>query len=137
MTLWWFEVAAAHERPLKRLFIAPRCSCAYMFCMLTVAIAVIVPFFAAFGAGGFWLKMQVYHETPEVRFGHEYLLMLEGTTAESNKVWSSQSDINDALGATTPPIARYDFKNVLYDVRRIEIQKSASFQPDFNSHIVV
>jgi len=72
-----------------------------------VAIAIIVPFFAAFGAGGFWLKMQVYHEVPEVRFGHEYLLMLEGTTAESNKVWSSQNDINDALGATTPPIARY------------------------------
>ena len=52
-----------------------------------VAIAIIVPFFAAFGAGGFWLKMQVYHETPEVRFGHEYLLMLDGQTPESTKMY--------------------------------------------------
>ena len=100
-------------------FLAPRCSCAYFFCLLTVAVGIIVPFIAAFGTGSFWLKLQVYifknifstkkymifwqfsanisifcfqryHEQPTVKFAHEYFLMLDGKSDTSSKLYGCQ-----------------------------------------------
>ena len=86
MSLWFFEMVSTHERSLQRKFIAPRCSCAYIFCVATVLAAIILPFIAAFATGSFWLKLQIYHEQPLVSFAHDYLLVLDGTTDAANSM---------------------------------------------------
>lgn len=91
-----------YTEPIARRHFAPRMSAASAFRPLGVAVSLVVAWVVAYSTGDLWLKINSYHEQPEVRFTYDALLILEGAAAGDEKVWSSY----DVLMAGVAPASR-------------------------------
>lgn len=85
--------------PLMRRYYAPTFSAAYLFRITTAVAAFLVPFLISYNIEPFWLTQSSYLVQPTVRFKHQMILMLEGTTPGSDLVWSTYDQLNAMLGS--------------------------------------
>lgn len=59
------------------------CSKATVVFVLSSLFAATMPLVISYRSNGFWLKSDIYQEQPEVRFAHDYLLLLQTNFPEN------------------------------------------------------
>lgn len=113
MTIWAFQDVVCFSTPYTRIFVASRCSAAYIFRIACIATFVLFPLFAAFASDNIWVKEGSYREQPYVSFAHEMLVVLGGTSASDAVGWGTHS----ALDSLLPPDVKVPIvRSAPYDV---------------------
>jgi len=95
-----------YSRPLSITYHANRITCASFCTLLHLAAVIILPYVAAWGFGGLWVKEIVVSEQPLARFRYEALVEAYGTSEASDLVpwsWSTSLELNDALDTALRP----------------------------------
>jgi hypothetical protein len=57
---------SVYSEPLRRRYVAPRCSHACLFQLVITVALIVVPFFFAIQTGSFWTKLRPFLERPHV-----------------------------------------------------------------------
>ncbi|XP_055939497.1 transmembrane protein 231-like [Argiope bruennichi] len=73
------------------------CSKTTFACLVINLLTLLCPFFLTFYSQGFWKKIDVYREQPDVSFKHQMLLLLETQSPDELIFWSTFKQLNQLM----------------------------------------
>ncbi|KAG8196958.1 hypothetical protein JTE90_009017 [Oedothorax gibbosus] len=85
------------SQPLAIKYKSSLCSKSTCFCLITSLLSLICPFLISYYTQGFWKKVDVYREQPDVSFKHKMLLVLETKSPQELIFWSTYKSLNQLI----------------------------------------
>ncbi|GIY23565.1 transmembrane protein 231 [Caerostris darwini] len=73
------------------------CSKATCICIVINLLTYICPFIISYYSQGFWKKIDIYREQPDVSFKHKMLLLLETKSPNQLIFWSTYEQLNQFI----------------------------------------
>eukprot|EP00930_Biecheleria_cincta_P052085 TRINITY_DN37326_c0_g1_i1.p1 TRINITY_DN37326_c0_g1~~TRINITY_DN37326_c0_g1_i1.p1 ORF type:complete len:325 (+),score=38.11 TRINITY_DN37326_c0_g1_i1:71-1045(+) len=97
MTLWPFQHVVCHEAHYTRVFVAKRCSAAYLLWVASAIALVVFPLFATFATDNVWVKEGFYRTQPEVTFDHDIFVVAAANSPNDAVGWSTRQELSSLL----------------------------------------
>ncbi|XP_034237644.1 transmembrane protein 231-like [Thrips palmi] len=82
-------------QPVSYRYKTTLCSKATVVFVISSLFVIILPLVVSYRSNGFWLKSDIYQEQPDVKFTHDYLLVLETSIPQNPIQCRAQFSLND------------------------------------------